>query len=79
LDDAGWKEVKGKRVNKLTNNKPTTGCSTHNKNEFQALSTSIDHNPDLPCDNNAVAAAAVQLSKAIKKKKQEMTPAHKHV
>jgi hypothetical protein len=46
-DDAGWKEVTGKQVNKLNTNKPTTGYLPHSKNEFQALSTSIDYNPDL--------------------------------
>jgi hypothetical protein len=37
-----------KQVNKLNTNKPT-GYSPHSKNEFQALSTSIDYHLDLGC------------------------------
>jgi hypothetical protein len=43
--DAGWKEVTGRRINKLTTNKPTLGYVEVN-NEYNALSSSIDDTPD---------------------------------
>jgi hypothetical protein len=68
--DDGWKEVTGKRTNKLIINKLNKGYVAVN-NEYNALSTSINETPDPPPDNNAVAAAADRLSKAIRRNKKK--------
>jgi hypothetical protein len=49
----------GRKVNKINNNKPTIGyMTTKHNNKYDALSTSIKHTPDPPCEKKEVAAAA---------------------
>jgi hypothetical protein len=76
--DDGRKEVTGKRTNELIINKPNKGYVAVN-NEYNALSISIDETPDPPLDNDAVAAAADCLSKAIRRKKKPQSPSQRHV
>jgi YesN/AraC family two-component response regulator len=70
--------VTGRRINKLTTNKPNIG-SVAVANEYTVFSTSIDDTPDPPPDNNAVAAAAERLNKALKRKEKQQSPSQKHV